>query len=238
MAWLKMVCGGLLAGVVATAVVQKKSISGLRSANTDLQQQNEEAAQLARENAELPKLRAANQEIVALTGANQDLPRLRNEIRQLRQSKPEIEKLRAENTRLAAAVNSATNSGRPRLTEMEGFVAKDTWANAGFATPEATLQTFFWAAQQGDLQRLAECMTPESRRGFEKEFEGKTDEQRRKMFEEGFARVLRIPGYRVAERQQTSDDKVTLSLQAAAGGRTIQFPVQRIGNEWKIGEPK
>src|SRR5213593_4657303 len=125
MGWLKVICGCLLAGVVATAIVQKKSISSMRSGNTDLQQQNEEAAQLARENAELAKLRAANQEIAALMEANQDLPRLRNEVRQLRQAKPEIEKLRAENTRLSAAMTSGTNTVRPRLAEMEGYVAKE-----------------------------------------------------------------------------------------------------------------
>jgi cell division protein FtsB len=237
MAWMKILGSCLLAGLVVTAVVQKKSVSSLRSVNADLQQQNEEAAQLTRENAELSNLRSANQEITALREANKDLPRLRNEVRQLRQAKPEIEKLRAENTRLAAAMNSQTNTARPRLAEMEGYVAKETWANAGFATPEAALQTFFWAAQQGDLQRMAECLAPEGRRDFEKEFAGKTEEERSKKIEQNLAPLVRIGGYRIAERQQTSEDKVTLGVQAAAGGRVMPFPVQRIGNEWKLGEP-
>jgi cell division protein FtsB len=238
MPWLKTACGCLLAGVVATAVMQRKSISSMRSANADLQRQNEEAAQLTGENADLTKLRAVNQEVSALIESNKDLPRLRNEVRQLRQAKSEIEKLRAENARLAAAANFGTNSARPRLAEMEGYVAKEAWVNAGFATPEATIQTFFWAAQQGNLQRMAECMTPASRRGFEMEFEGKTDEQRTKMFEEGLAKLLRIGGYRIAERQQTSESEIVLGIQAAAGGRAIQFGVYRIGSEWKLGEPK
>src|SRR5881296_2870186 len=138
MSWPKILCACLLVALAATAVVQRKTISSARSANATLQQQNEQAGQLARENAELTKLRAQNQEVVALMQANKDLPKLRNEVRQLRQQKPEVEKLRAENERLAAVMKSSTNTARPRLAEMEGYVGKDTWAHAGFATPEAT----------------------------------------------------------------------------------------------------
>ena len=233
MTWPRILCLLLLIALATTAVVQRKTIATMRSNNATLQQQNEQAKQLARENAEVAGLRSANQEVIALVQANRDLPKLRNEIRQLRQQKPEIEKLRAENARLLAATKSSTNTSR--LAQMEGYVAKESWTQAGFATPEAALQTFFWAIQQRDLRQITECLSPEDKQGFAKEFEGKTEEEQAKIFEQGMGQFGRMGGYRIAETEQVAENTVNMGIQAAAGGHVLRLQLKRFDGQWKIG---
>lgn len=233
--WLKILCVLLLVALASTAVVQRKTIATMRSNNATLQQQNEQARQLARENAEIANLRVQNQEVAGLMQANKDLPKLRNEIRQLRQQKPETDRLRAENARLLAAIKSSTNTARARLADMEGYVAKESWTQAGFATAEAALQTFFWAIQQRDFQQVSECLSPDSRQGFAKEFEGKTEEERAKIFEQGIGKLGGMTGYRISEKEQVADDTVNLGIQAAAGGHVLRLQLKRFDGQWKIG---
>ena len=235
MKWSRILCLLLLVALAATAVVQRKTIATMRSNNATLQQQNEQAKQLVIENAKVAGLRAANQEVIALVQANKDLPKLRNEIRQLRQQKPETDRLRAENARLLAAIKSSTNTARPRLADMEGYVAREAWTQAGFATAEAALQTFFWAIQQRDFQQVSECLSPDNRQGFAKEFEGKTEQERTKIFDQGIGQLGGMTGYRISEKEQVADDTVNLGIQAAAGGHVLRLQVRRFGNEWKIG---
>jgi TolA-binding protein len=231
----RILCFLLLIALAATAVVQRRTIATMRSDNATLQQQNEQARQLARENADIANLRVQNQEAAGLMQANKDLPKLRNEIRQLRQQKPETHRLRAENARLLATIKSSTNAGRPRFADMEGYVAKEAWTQAGFATAEAALQTFFWAIQQRDFVQVSECLSPDNRQGFAKEFEGKTEEERSKIFDQGIGQLGGMTGYRISEKEQVADDTVNLGIQAAAGGHVLRLQLRRFGNEWKIG---
>ena len=73
-----------------------------------------------------------------------------------------LEERRAENQRLAAQIQRGVVPARS-ITELEGFVAKESWANAGFATPEATFQSFLWSLREGNVRQVAECLRPEER---------------------------------------------------------------------------
>jgi hypothetical protein len=118
---------------------------------------------------------------------------------------------------------------------MEGYVAKENWTQAGFATPEAAVQTFFWAIQQRDFRQVSECFAPDGRQDFAKEFEGKTEEEQAKIFEQGIGQLGRMTGYRISEKEQVADDTVNLGIQAAAGGHVLRTQLRRFGNEWKVG---
>ena len=229
---LKLIYIGLLIAGIAIALAQKKGISSARAENTALRQESEEAARLARENAEAAKPGGESQEAAALMEANKELPKLRNEVRQLRQQKPEIERLRAENARLANAIKSSTNIARPRLAEMEGYVAREQYSRAGFATPEATMQTFFWAVANKDITALAECVTGQARKSMEQEIQKAAAGG--KSFEEQFEPLAKLKGFRVAEKKQLSEDKVELRIQAAAGGQAMPMVLQLENGEWKL----
>jgi hypothetical protein len=229
---LKILAVGVLAAAVGAAWVQKSSISKLREQNAEVRQQLEAAPK----NPSAMPSTADDEEVQNLTEATRDLPKLRNEVRQLRQQKPELERLRNENVRLAAQIASSTN--RPKLAEMEGYVPKEKWTLAGFATPEATVQSFFWAIANQDISSVVQCMAPKMKQQFEREFAGKSIEEQQKALADGMAAFGRMSGFRVAETQHVSENKVMIAIQAAAGGHLMRLPLERVGNEWKLNEPK
>lgn len=227
---LKILSGLVLVAALLTAGSQRTSISRTRSANETLRQQSAATATLVAQPSQ-----ASNNEIDALQEANRDLPKLRNEVRKLREEKREFEKLRAENERLAASLKAGPKTAAPRMSEAEGFVLREKWTHAGFATPEATVQTFFWASATKDFKSLVECMSGRERERFEKELRESSDGGAKK-FEKDFAVLADMQGFRIAERKQITEDKVELHIQAAAGGHAIPMPLQRVNGEWKLAD--
>jgi hypothetical protein len=227
----KFFCAGSLAVAAIVSVVQWNSAANLRRENQDLANANREAAHLTRENGQIPRLRAENAEIERLRAETRDLLRLRNEVRQLRDQKPELEKLRAENQRLAGQIKS--NSGaRQKLADLPDFVSKETWSEAGLATPEATVRTFFSAMRDGNLKRVFECFANGEKIAADlvDPNTGKPDEQKL----EGMKRMMAIKGFRIAERKELAEDRIVLGLQVVTGGEIMPLPLRRIGQEWKL----
>jgi len=230
----KKIAGLALAALVTVFFVQKHAISTKRQENATLLQEQAEVAQLAGENQNISELRDQNQQLQELRAANLELPKLRNEVRQLRSQSAQIERLRQDNQRLASALNSL-NSGKPKsFSEMDGYVSKESLSHAGFATPEAALQTFLWAAREGRIDAVAECISPEGRPQFQAEFANKSEEEQKKSLQQGLGQLIRSSGYRVAERVQTSEDRVVLGIQAVAGGVVAKVVLRRVANEWKF----
>ncbi|MCI0745686.1 MAG: hypothetical protein L0Y58_09805 [Verrucomicrobia subdivision 3 bacterium] len=225
----------ILAGAVATLTMQRNAISTLRAANQELAQKKEEAEKRSRPALQTAAADLSSQEVTALREANKELPKMRNEVRQLREQKRELDRLRAENTRLTVAIQAVPT--RPmRLADMEGYVSKDKWTHVGFATPEGTLQSFFSAIRRGDVRAMAECMSPRARANFEREFEGKSEQERQKALEAGMGQIAKVGGYQIAETNQISADRIVLGVRVAAGGELLKLPLARFGNEWKLDE--
>jgi hypothetical protein len=225
--------GVVLTGALAVLVFQKASISRVRAANESLRQGQQETAPTPAESERAAELRREAGEVEALRAANQDLLKLRSEVRQLRAQAIEMEKLRKQNQRLASAIKSTADSKVP-FSQMEGFVGTETWSNGGFASPEAALQTFLWAVREGRLEQIAECLSPESRPGFEREFAGKSEEERTAALQRGLGQLARTSGYRLVDKEELADDKVKLGIQAVAGGVVAKVVLMRFGNEWKF----
>lgn len=226
---LKIFCGFALVAAILTAGWQRSAISRTRAANDILRQQTAQSV------AAPQSLQTHSDEIDALQEANRELPKLRNEVRRLRDEKREFETLQAENERLAAALKGAPKMVAPHMSEAQGFVLREKWAHAGFATPEATIQTFFWAIAQRDVKTWAECMSGSNREKIEQQLRESGDGMR-KQFEREFAELAQIQGFRIAERKQIAEDKVELGLQAAAGGRLMPMPLRRLNGEWKLAD--
>jgi hypothetical protein len=227
---LKLLTGCGFVAMLALMTTQRSAISRTRAANESLRQQG--AASAALVNAPLQQV--SNGEIDELQTANRELPKLRNEVRKLREDKRELERLQAENERLAATLKVAPKTSKPRLSEAEGFVLKENWSRAGFATPEATVQTFCWAAANRDMAALAECATAEVRKNMEKEMQKSAVEG--KSFEEQFEPFAKMQGFRIGERKQISEDTVELSVQAAVGGRPLLMRLKLLNGEWKLAD--
>ena len=232
MSFAKIICGCLFAGSLTVLTLQRTSIATVRHQNEALSGQQEEAARLSQENESIPGLKAENAPGQSLRDANLELLKLRNEVRQLRAQAAEPDRLRGENQALTAAIASLVQGKVPRLADMDGYVAKESWSNAGFASPEATLQSFFWAVREGQLQQIAECLSPADKKGFEEGFKNKPPAD----VTAELAGLTRMGGYRIADRTVVAgdDESVVLAVQAAASGAALKMTLKRFGSEWKI----
>ena len=104
----------------------------------------------------------------------------------------------------------------------------------GFATPEATLETFLWAVRNRDLTNLVAGYAPEAGEKFLQQFErsGKSTE---KFFDGSEA----LPGMNIVEKNVINDDTVELIIEMVPGAGAEKQPatLRRINGEWKLEEP-
>lgn len=227
-----------LAAMATVAVWERSATDRLRTANQSLREEKLEADQLAAGNPELSSLRASAGNGFLDGGADStpavELLRLRAEVSRLRGQPQEAARLQAENERITSEIRSGKFAPR-RLADMEGFISRETWATASFATPETAAQSFFAAVVAGDVEQLLRCMAPEAAEALRRQLERNPEQFRQELFGD-LGQVARATGFRIAERSQVSEDWITLGIQFAADGKVIPLPLHRINNEWKMDE--
>jgi hypothetical protein len=198
------------------------------------------------ENQELAQLRAKAGTNGVSGGVSLELLRLRNEVGQLRARRSEWEALKAADERLAEDIRSGNTQD---FSKMEGFVAKEAWSDAGFDSPEAALQTSFWAMREGNIARLAQCLPPKEGQ-YLAALEQPEHAQERERTVAEFRLMTQGIGYRVVEKSveygYVSRDGVpissgakipiraTMKVQAAAGGAVIPFSLRLYPEGWKV----
>jgi RNA polymerase sigma factor (sigma-70 family) len=139
----------IIAGAGTPLVLQQQSLSGLRQENRALLEQREQAMQLRAENERLAS------QILALKNSRPrsellELMRLRSEVGLLRKDSQELARLRS-NPQAYAATDQPVHEGKKVLRAEE-------WANVGMETPDAALQTFFWAARHNDADLVGKLI--------------------------------------------------------------------------------
>jgi hypothetical protein len=235
---LKITVGAVLVtGVGATLVLERQAQARLRNQNNALRQQVEQSAQLSEENQRLTNLLArSNANSSAAQNQLPELLRLRGEVGALRQQKGELDNLRAENRELRSRPSG--QAARP-LTPAERWpnvireLPKESWTFAGYADPEAALQSLFWAGTSGDAQKILDSVVPEFAQ------EAKTEAGPKRLA----AVTTQIGGnmgrwknVRILEKQTPSDDEVHFVVNVVynEGMDTIfKMKLKRIGSEWK-----
>jgi hypothetical protein len=118
-----------------------------------------------------------------------------------------------------------------------GFTSRQQLAHVGFATPEATVQTFFWALTQGDVGTAMQAMSPKSRE--RKQFDAMPAEKRAAMLGEirknGPDKSMeRFNNFGVLSREDHSVDLVVLHVGSSLTTNTMAMTLQRFGSEWRL----
>ena len=110
-------------------------------------------------------------------------------------------------------------------------IPEKSWAFKGYATPEAAIQSSFWAMSKGDVNALAACFTPEfSDRFMETARKQKTDDELAAMF----VKVAATFGnFRVTRREMLTNDELILHLWSTHIG-DASVPMKKVEGEWKI----
>lgn len=110
------------------------------------------------------------------------------------------------------------------------------YAFAGYATPEAAVQSLIWGASTGDPRKYLDALTPlESERFKNRVFAGKTDEEIRRR---SLAFAKGMKGYKIVRKEVISDDEVRIEVTAPPSDDALKtgsgaIIMKKIGIDWK-----
>lgn len=106
---------------------------------------------------------------------------------------------------------------------------------AGYATPEASVQSMLWSGSQGDFKGFLAACTPEQVQRFESKMAGKSQEE---ISRSAKAWAEALKNYKITQKDVVSESEVRLHIHATPSveglhsGKVV-IVMQKIGNEWK-----
>lgn len=228
----------ILAGMTLAWVGKRQTLNRLRDQLGPLRQQITELDSLKVENARLSN-RLAQADSSQSGDQFKELLRLRGAVGGLRAQSQEVEKLRQETLQLQTA------------RDVPPDIAGHAWlpfnlnslAFAGYATPEATIQSALWAQSKGDTKALLDCLAsaewltdPKIKYVVQK----MQADDSGKFASAGVAHAIEtlsgITGMQIVNEQPYRQDfgvsfKVLMSGQSPG---LMELPMVKIGAEWKL----
>lgn len=108
---------------------------------------------------------------------------------------------------------------------------RDSFVNAGYYSPQATLQTMLWAMIEGDSEAYLACCSPTEKARREKAWGGKT---KKELSTKGKAELDSVTGVKILNQTPLTDDQIMLTVSIEGGGKTVRMDFQKIGTDWKL----
>jgi hypothetical protein len=218
----------ILAGAAACWMVEHSARTRLLQENESLRQQADQLALLAAENERLSNSLAGAKGPASLPAAEfRELLRLRSQVGQLDRTRREADELRAANQQLVVGLaNSGTN---------QGYWTGEQLVFAGFADPESAMKSTLAAWISGDPGAFVASCVPAARAALEKMREATSEAE--------FAARTRVlaalyrpatEGVRILGEKTISEDEAVLDLYFEGDGKSREFLLRRIEDEWKV----
>ena len=234
---LSLLCAAATVGVAMWLAVGHQARLKLGEENKALQQQLGQMAGVVAENERLSNL-------VVQASRSQSLPdeqlkellRLRGEMGVLRHQCKELESLSKENLAARAALESSLktqNAGAGGAAATTNYWPRDSWAFAGYASPDAALQSFIWARMNGDLKALRVGTTGEAQKELEQDLARKSEGE---VSLKAMADSINLKSVRMHHRSAEADDTVVIQAGYEDGNITYaaKLLMKKVGNEWKL----
>ena len=242
---------GVLSAVVAIGVATPLILQ--QQANTRLREEN----RALRAQAVPPPVTPASPSAADET----DLARRQQEHLELLRLRGEVGRLRAQEKELADLRAAGRNSpGASSAVPPPDIIdlPKDSWTDAGFATPQAALKTRGWAVLNGNRERFKELLYITD--GAKKFMEGMLEQMiasspdpaaaRKQIADNGLGledallfpmmaedRDRNYTGYRVLSQQAPTADEMILTVETTMASGTAKqedMKFQKAGNDWKL----
>jgi len=217
--------------VVATPLVlQHQSLGELRQENRALETQNQQLGPLSAANERLTNLLAQAQQVQSLSDQQlHELLRLRGEVGLLRKDSQDLAKLRAKRNEQAA---SAANPAAPGQTQM---LTADSWADVGMDTPDAALQTFFWAARHNNADVVGKLIRWQKDASVP-DFDG-LDNIVTNFIPATLQFASEVQGLRILSRSEENEATARVQVEFAADGnqaaKTAEVQFVKEDTQWK-----
>jgi hypothetical protein len=204
-----------------------------------LEQQVREMADLAARNEQLSNQLTAGSSPEPLPHDQfMELLRLRGEVGALKQKQTDLDKARKENQQSHAVLAQYLQT----LSETNPVATADywprgSWTNAGYASPDAALQTTFWAGYNGDLTNMFASITDEMRTNLANEYKGQSNaEISVRLADETY----NLASTQILNREVRDNNTVvlTVELEERNGFQTVPMVMKNVNGQWKLAGPE
>jgi hypothetical protein len=234
---LNITCAAAGVGVAIWLVVAHQDRFRLREENKSLRQQLAQMASLGAENERLANLVSGVTH--SRSGSDdqlRELLRLRGEVGVLRGQSKELETLRNQSRQTSTSLESslkAQSAAPAEAVANADYWPRDSWAFAGYATPDAALQSSFWAANKGDVKTFLGGIEGEILQQVQSDAGGKSQDE---MSAKTIAEVASLKSVRILNREARAEDAVVLTAEFVeeAGTQTNKLLMKKFGNDWKL----
>ena len=230
-------CAAAGVGVAIWLVVAHQDRNKLREENKTLRQQLAQMASLSAENQRLANLVSrVTHSRIGSDDQLRELLRLRGEVGLLREQSKELEILRRQSHQASESLDSspkAQSAASAEAVANADYWPRDSWAFAGYATPDAALQSSFWAANKGDVKTFLRGIEGEILQKVQTDAEGKSQDE---MSAKTIAEVASLKSVRILSREARAEDAVVLTAEFVeeSGTQTNKLLMKKVGNDWKL----
>lgn len=136
---------------------------------------------------------------------------------------------------IGAVALLAAGTATVTLQPSKGIPESRSLGFAGYATPEASVQSMLWAGSQGDFKGFLAACTPEQTKRFETKMAGKSEAE---ISREAKAWAHALKDYKVTQKDVISESEVHLHIHATPSAEGLRsgkviVVMRKIGNEWK-----
>lgn len=219
-----------LAAIAVLWGMQYQARLQLRDQADSLQEQLKRLGQLEVENIRLSNIvvRAntplAEVQLAELAKLREQVERFRNQTNQIQNLKGEIARLR---NALSVARKSLANDAPPDVPA-EDIFPRDSWAFAGYDTPEAALQSVMWAIGEGDQNAYMDSLSPDLREEMEAELADGN------FADSGPLQLGNTTGFRILDRDAPSDNERIMTIYLDGDPGIISLILDYTNSVWGI----
>jgi len=194
LAWLSLI------GALGAVLWQRNQLTSLRAAQIQNSSSRTDSATVTSVVTEAPS--APDQD-----AASRELLQLRAQVTKLTARKRELAGVAKESEKLKVQLTAgATNSGG---LPVAGYIRRNQAQFLGYSTPENTVQSWLWAIQNHDLERVLQALTPADAKTLQAGIRASGDP-------DGFFKgVGAIPGLAIQSRQTMPDGSEELQVYIA-----------------------
>jgi hypothetical protein len=223
----------VLASVASILLIERQTPSRWREQQELLLDQSGRMAELAAEHQSLAALVAQETNSVLSSDEFKELLKLRGEIGPMRQSARELPALQLTHRELLAAIK---NRQQPQDQAVLAYWPKGQLTPAGYAEPEAALQTALCAMSRNDSTALLASVTPQAASTLTNgRFGGDNTADKisaaTRMASDSLGPAS---GFYLVGQELNSPDQATLDVYFESESATRQFVLRQIGSEWKL----
>ncbi len=182
-------------------------------------------------------------EIEAVRKQRSELMTLRNEVTQLRvasnnavKAAAELQRLQAENKELRAGTSarslSPQQSAGSRFAGQDHFT-RDSWAFAGYGSPEDALVSAIWAMKEGNPKSYLESLSPQEQQRVAENWKNKSEQE---IAQKHQSDVSQITGVRILDRKQGGNPgEMLLNVYLEGQNQLHTIIMNQSGEEWRFG---